>query len=392
MKKILIFSLSYYPHVGGAEVAIKEITDRIVPTDITFHLICNRYDSTLPKVEKKGNVLVHRVGVCSFSYVGKILFVPLAAMKAFALHRTHRFDGLWAMMLYMTFTIALMRVVGVRIPYVVSLQEGEPFGHVFERWHIKPFLPLVRYGMRHAATVQAISSFLGTWTSSLNFHGPVEIIPNGVHIAHFSQTYSVNALAKTRAELKSAAGDIVLVHVGRMVGKNGIDDIIKALTFLPPNISFVHIGAGPDEDMLKQLARTVGVADRARFLGFVAHAELPRYLQASDIFIRPSLSEGMGNAFIEAMAAGVPVIGTQVGGIADFLFDPERNPEHEPTGRAVNPNDQEGIARAVGLYLKDTDATARIIENARRLVRERYDWKRVVHDMRVRVFSHIPHT
>ena len=100
----------------------------------------------------------------------------------------------------------------------------------------------------------------------------------------------------------------------------------------------------------------------------------------------------MGNAFIEAMTAGVPVIGTQVGGIADFLFDPERNPEHEPTGRAVNPNDQEGIARAVGLYLKDTDATARIIENARRLVRERYDWKRVVHDMRVRVFSHIPHT
>ena len=255
MKKILIFSLSYYPNVGGAEVAIKEITDRIVPTDITFHLICNRYDSTVPKVEKKGNVLVHRVGFCSFSYVGKILFVPLAAMKAFALHRTHRFDGLWAMMLYMTFPIALMRVVGVRIPYVVSLQEGEPFGHVFERWHIKPFLPLVRYGMRHAATVQAISSFLGTWTSSLNFHGPVEIIPNGVHIAHFSQTYSVNALAKTRAELKSAAGDIVLVHVGRMVGKNGIDYIIRALAHLPANVSFVQIGAGPDEDKLKQLAR-----------------------------------------------------------------------------------------------------------------------------------------
>src|SRR3989338_9069090 len=255
MKKILIFSLSYYPHVGGAEVAIKEITDRIDPHDITFHLMCNRYDSTVPKVEKIGNVLVHRVGFGSFSYVGKILYVPLAAIKALALHREYRFDGLWAMMLYMTVPIALMRVVGVCIPYIVTVQEGEPFEYVFERWYIRPFVPLVRYGMHHAATVQAISSFLGTWTSFLDFHGPVEIIPNGVHIAHFSQTYSAEALANTKAELKSAEGDIVLVHVGRMVGKNGIDDIIRALAHLPANVSFVQIGAGPDEDKLKQLAR-----------------------------------------------------------------------------------------------------------------------------------------
>ena len=63
MKKILIFSLAYYPHhIGGAEVAIKEITDRITPEDIEFHMVTLRFDSTLPKVEKIGNVLVHRIG------------------------------------------------------------------------------------------------------------------------------------------------------------------------------------------------------------------------------------------------------------------------------------------------------------------------------------------
>ena len=62
-KKILILSLAYYPkHVGGAEVAIKEITDRIRPQDIEFHMVTLRFDSTLPKVEKIGNVLVHRIG------------------------------------------------------------------------------------------------------------------------------------------------------------------------------------------------------------------------------------------------------------------------------------------------------------------------------------------
>jgi len=61
MQKVLIFSLAYFPkHVGGAEVAIKEKTDRI--TDLEFHMVTLRYDSTLPKVEKVGNVLVHVSG------------------------------------------------------------------------------------------------------------------------------------------------------------------------------------------------------------------------------------------------------------------------------------------------------------------------------------------
>lgn len=62
MKRVLIFSLSYFPkHVGGAEVAVKEITDRI--SDIEFHVVTNRFDSTLAKEEKLGNVMVHRIGL-----------------------------------------------------------------------------------------------------------------------------------------------------------------------------------------------------------------------------------------------------------------------------------------------------------------------------------------
>ena len=63
VKKILIFSLAYYPNfVGGAEVAIKEITDRISPEDFEFHMITLRFDSRLPKTEKIGNIFVHRIG------------------------------------------------------------------------------------------------------------------------------------------------------------------------------------------------------------------------------------------------------------------------------------------------------------------------------------------
>ena len=63
MKRILIFSLAYYPrHVGGAEVALKEITDRLSPEEIEFHIVTLRFDSNLPKTEKIGNTVVHRIG------------------------------------------------------------------------------------------------------------------------------------------------------------------------------------------------------------------------------------------------------------------------------------------------------------------------------------------
>src|SRR3989344_4442133 len=104
-KKNLSFSLAYFPqHVGGAEVAIKEITDRI--PDIEFHMITNRFDSTLPRVERVGNVLVHRIGITtknpSMSDLKKLplnfnkpLFQFLAAWKALQLHKQYRYDGMW---------------------------------------------------------------------------------------------------------------------------------------------------------------------------------------------------------------------------------------------------------------------------------------------------------
>ena len=95
----------------------------------------------------------------------------------------------------------------------------------------------------------------------------------------------------------------------------------------------------------------------------------------------------MGNSFIEAMAAGIPVIATQEGGIADFLFDPEKNPDIKPTGLAVKVGDHEAIARQVMRYTKDVLLRREVTDNARALVQARYDWKTIVRGMRERVFN-----
>lgn len=391
MKKVLIFSLNYFPFAGGAEVSIREITDRI--TDIEFHLIAYRFDNDLPRTEKIGNVLVHRVGwgkrgisvrgtFHPVMYLAKILYVPFAALTALRLHRVKRFDLFWAMMSYMTFPIVLMRLVGNRTPYLLSLQDGDPFERVFKRFRIRPFLPLLIYGFRRAAAIQSISTFLLAWARQIGFKGVGAVIPNGTNVGHFSSRISDRERRAVREELGIRDTDTVLVSTSRLVHKNALDDVIRALPLLPESIRFVNFGFGLDGPHLENLARTVRVADRVQLLPHPGLETLPKYLQASDIFIRPSRSEGMGVSFIEAFAAELPVITTQEGGIADFLFDEKRNPDKPTTGWAVNADSPREIAEAVGDILKRPDKVREVIRNAKELALSRYDWNLIAADMR----------
>ncbi len=373
MKRVLIFSLAYYPRVGGAEVAIKEITDRI--SDIEFHMVTLRFSKEDPQEERLGNVFVHRV--CGGGgYMSKVFFIPRASFAARRLHAEHHFDALWAMMSYMLVPVVLLRFLGVQLPYILTLQEGDTEQHMFGRIRIVPFLSLIGAGFRGATVVQAISNYLGGWARKRGFKGQLEVIPNGVDVEKF--------LGEPVAHRGT-----VLVTSSRLVHKNAIDDVVRALVLLPKNISFKILGNGPDEAALKQLSQDLAVESRARFEGYVGHADLPAHLHAADIFVRPSRSEGMGNSFVEAFAAGLPVVATQEGGIADFLFDAKRNPNNPATGWAVDKNSPEQIAAAVQEILGNPEQVKRVIENAKKLAVEKYDWNLIAKDMRERVFGKV---
>lgn len=387
MKKLLVFSLAYFPkHIGGAEIAIKEITDRL--EEFEFHLVTLRMDAQAPDREKIGNVHVHRIGSGS-SYLAKILFIPRAAFAGIRLHREYDFDAAWAMMSYMALPLALMRLVGVRIPYALTLQEGDPFTHVFRRWHIRPILPLLQSGFRHAAVIQTISTFLAGWAREIGFSGTIEVIPNGVDTHHFSRDYPPASINEIKDTLDKKMGDVFLITTSRLVHKNAIDDVIRALPDLPENVRFIVLGIGPDEAKLKKLADDLDVAARVQFVGQVGHDDMPKYLKASDIFIRPSRSEGMGNSFVEAMAAGLPVIATQEGGIADFLFDEKRNSEQPITGWAVDKDSPTQIVAAVCDIMGSAEKVRAVTATARQMVLEKYDWDLVAKNMRERVFARV---
>ena len=400
MKKILIFSLDYLPGtISGAEEAIQEITKRINPEEIEFHMVTLYYDSTVPRVGKIGNVLIHRVGLFGEPHASleerrqfplhynKHYFQFAAAIRAFFLHRTYHYDGAWAMMAHGTGVPVSLFNILTGVPYALTLQEGDPPEYI-ERT-MKPLWPLFKRAFTHAKVLQPISYFLADWAERMGYTGVPLIIRNGANPESIQPTFDMEEVESLKVKLGKKAGDIFLVNTARLVHQKGFDTTIRSLTFLPTHIKLLVVGGGPNNAMLKSLVGELGLGERVIFTGQIERSEVTKYRFAGDIFVGPSRSEGLGNAFLSAMACRLPVIATQVGGIADFLFDAKRNPEKGTTGWAVDPESHEQIAEAVRDILAHPEKVRDVTERAREMVVAEYDWDIVAKRMQCEVFEKI---
>ncbi len=390
-KRILIFSFVYYPRfIGGAEIAIKEITDRMNADDFEFDLIALRLDRSLPEKEKIGNVMVHRIGWTGtqeassdslpfYLHLNKYAYPFLAPLKAFSLNRARKYDAIWAMMAnYSGFGALFFKLFNMNMPFLLTLQEGDPIEYIKHR--VRFISGVFKMIFTRADRIQTISNYLASFAKDMGARSEPTVIPNGVDVAHFTKKYPEAELEALKKHLGKSEGDVFLVTTSRLVVKNAVGDVIEALLHLPENVKFLILGTGYEMERLKKTVNDIGVSGRVKFLGYVPHSEMPKYLKISDIFIRPSVSEGFGNSFIEAMAASLPVIATPVGGIVDFL-------KYKETGLFCEVNNPEDIARKVEVYLHDKNLRDEIIDNALKMVKEKYDWNTVSHDMGKRVFD-----
>lgn len=369
--------------VGGAEVAVKEITDRL--PDIEFDMVTMRFDKNHKSVEKLGNVTVYRIAS------SKLLFPIDAAFFARKLYKKKPYDLIWSIMAARAGGAALFfKYTFPNVRFILTLQEGDPIEYMMKRSLaiINPFFKKI---FTNADFVQAISNYLIDYAETMGYRGPSAVIPNGVDFRSFQAFPDPARLEEITKRLEKKEGDIFLITTSRLVKKNAIDDCIKAIALLPTHIKFLILGTGQDQKILESLARRSGVSDRVKFLGHVDYKDIPLYLHASDIFIRPSIAEGFGNSFIEAMAAGLPVIATPVGGIIDFLFDPDKDHDMPPTGLFVNVRDPESIKTQVLRLLANPDLKQKLIENGQKLAKEKYEWDLVARDMKEKVFDKAQH-
>ncbi len=383
-KRVLIFSLTYYPRfVGGAEVAIKEITDRLGDL-YEFDMITLRFDRNLPRLEQIGNVRIFRIGpvwgrditpsnLHIVHTLAKYLFVPLGFVKAISLHMTRKYNALWSMMAsYNSFAALLFKKVHPSVPFLLTLQEGDPIPHIKRRARF--FWSFFKNIFVSANVIQAISQYLGHFALEMGATCPIIVVPNGVDFYKFSTTSSEEDLKQVSHKMQKKDTDITLITTSRLVIKNGISYVLRALVHLPSNFKFVVLGIGPLGQTLKKEAAILGVEDRVIWLDHISHTEIPLYLKASDIFVRTPISEGFGNSYVEAMACGIPCIATPVGGILDFIKEGE-------TGLYVDIDNPESIVDAVMDLVRNPDLVSKIKRQSFEMVKEKYDWDIVAEGM-----------
>ena len=316
MKRILIFSTAYYPFVGGAEVAIKEITDRLAD-DYEFEMLTALTDKKLPRLEKVGNVLVHRLG-WGCPKLDKLYLAAFGQIKGLKLHRQKKYQAVWAIMASFGGLAASKFQRRTGLKYLLTLQEGDPLELILKK--VRLFRPAFNKIFSRADALQAISRYLYDWGVRMGFKGALaEVIPNGVDVGRFTVDFDLREIQAVRNSFGFLPNAKIIVTASRLEVKNGLEDVIRALTQLPQNYCFYVCGAGELETKLKILTKASGLERRVNFAGFKSHEDLPKILKASDIFIRPSLTEGLGNSFLEAMAVGLPTIGTFGGGFLGFF-------------------------------------------------------------------------
>ena len=131
------------------------------------------------------------------------------------------------------------------------------------------------------------------------------------------------------------------------------------------------VGDGEQRKKLVGLANRLNISAAIHFLGFQKHSTIPRFIAACDVFVRPSLDEGFGIVFLEAMACEKPTIATKVGGITDIITD-------EETGILVPPKDPKELSKAIIRMFSDKVGAKMLAKKGRLMVKDRFTWRSVV--------------
>ena len=231
----------------------------------------------------------------------------------------------------------------------------------------------IEWWMTYEAKRVIVCSNSVKWELESHFnlpHDKVTVIPNGVEISNFN-------LNINREEVKRRYGikpnERIVLFIGRLVPQKGVDTLIKAVPLIVQrhrDAKILIAGDGWSRTYLEELAKSMGLGDHVRFLGFISDWELADLMVAADVLVVPSVYEPFGIVALEGMAAGTPVVATNIGGLSEII-------EHDKTGVLVYPRNPESIAWGVNRVLSDRKYADWLVRNARKKVLEAYSWEEI---------------
>jgi len=215
----------------------------------------------------------------------------------------------------------------------------------------------IRWAAGRAAAIIAVSRALQDAMVALGLPPErITVLRNGVDL----ELFKPGETAGLRADLGFEGQ--TLLAVGNLVTEKGVDLVLRGLAEMPL-AQLVVIGSGPEAEPLRELAESLGVARRIRWLAPMTQAKLACYYAAADVTVLGSIREGMPNVVLESLACGTPVVATAVGGTPEILTD-------QVAGRLVHERTPQAFASACRSLLE-----ARPDRTAVRAFSQRYGWE-----------------
>lgn len=366
--RVLLLNYEFPPVGGGAGYATANIASCLVDMGIEAEVLTSRINGENDG-ERVNGVRVHRVpswrnSIHDCGLRGAYTYVLAAALKRRKLLSDRKYDLEHYFFSLPTGLLTLLPTFERPMPYIVSLRGSDvpgydPSNRKVERLHAL-LKPVTRRIWRRARRVVALSEALADIAKETAPDVDIKVIPNGIDTEHFSPSGQ-----------RTPHQEIRLITVARLLERKGIHTILEACarpTILPVKLDIV--GTGPYERELRQLAGTLGLSERVRFLGYVPNEDLPKHYRRADIFVLPSSTESFGLVFAEAMSCGLPIAASNVGGIPETVRD-------GIDGLLCPPNDAEALRQNIERLISSKSTRESISTSQRQRILKHYPWEHI---------------
>ncbi len=349
--RIALFASSFHPHPGGVEELVRQLAHAQQQAGLDPVVYTMRWPKSLPAREQFEGIPVRRYifrspDLPARRLAAALVLGPVTLVQFVRELRRQHCDVLHIECVSPAGWYALQATRLLRLPLVVTMQ-GEltmdATGLYQRSWWARRTL---RRLLHRADVITACSAH--TLREAEEWYGSplgarASVLHNGVDVADF-----------TSADVTPArpADPPYVFALGRHVRQKGFDLLLEAFASLAERPAFVHrlviAGDGPERAALEHQARALGIAERVDFPGATDRADTAALFRGADVFVLPSRHEPFGIVVLEALAAGAPVVATDVGGVAEFLPD-------TPLTRLAVPDQPATLAAAVEAILSLRD-------------------------------------
>jgi glycosyltransferase involved in cell wall biosynthesis len=348
MKIVILVSLFPPGTLGGTEIATYNLAKQLARRGHEIHVITT-HDRGLPFFRKENDFYVHRIAWPKIRFIGIFSFwlQMLPKIRAIKPDIVHAQD----------FTIGVPALVIkkiLKIPYVVwgrgtDVNRSSPF-----------FRIIIKLLIQNADAVLALTEDMRKNLKKIN-NTEICVVPNGIDLDEYNTPISCIKNKK------------IILFVGRLHPVKGVPYLIIAMKSILdkiPDSKLLLVGYGNEKEMLEALTIQLGIQKHVEFVGKVTPEVVKTFMQQSDVFVLPSLSEGFPNVILEAMACGLPIVASRVGGIPDIITN-------EINGFLVENKDSDEMADKIILLLGDDSLRRKICDINKNLVKK-YSWHNVI--------------